>query len=200
MDKVCACLVGLGNPGKEYEQTRHNAGFIILDQLAREKEIKFDRKNELFMWGEGKVEGGRMILAKPLTYMNLSGRAVGALFAREMSDIANLLVVCDDIAIPTGSLRIRAHGSSGGHNGLESIIKTLGSKEFVRLRIGVGRESSATKKLADYVLGKFTKKEWITFEKVILPACDVLLAFCRKGYAGALACYSQYHQTASKGV
>lgn len=199
MEKVFACLVGLGNPGREYEQTRHNAGFMILDRLAREKEIKLDRKNELFLWGEGKSEGRRIILAKPLTYMNVSGRAVKSLFAREMGDITNLLVICDDVAIPLGSLRIRAHGSSGGHNGLESIIKALGSKEFVRLRVGVGSESRAAKSLADYVLGKFKKEEMKTFEKIAKPACDALLAFCHKGYPGALACYSQYYQTAAKG-
>lgn len=149
-------IVGLGNPGKEYEDTRHNIGFKVIDNIAKEYNIEINRQKFKGTYGEGFIDGKKVILLKPTTYMNLSGESV-----REVVDFYNLeneevLVIYDDISLETGSLRIREKGSAGGHNGIKSIIAHLGSDVFPRIKVGVGQP---TGDLVKHVLGKFSKEE-----------------------------------------
>jgi PTH1 family peptidyl-tRNA hydrolase len=156
-------IAGLGNPGKEYENTRHNIGFKVLDALADASNIVFI--DERYGWvTEYKFKGRTFILLKPSTFMNLSGKAVNYWLQKENVAIENLLVVADDLALPLGSLRVRAKGSDAGHNGLKSIAEVLDSKEYARLRIGIG-DNFRQGKQVDYVLG-----EWDKLEKPELPA------------------------------
>ncbi len=152
-------IVGLGNPGKEYNNTRHNIGFDVLDVLAAEENISVMEKKHKAIIGKGVIAGQKCILAKPTTYMNLSGEAV-----REMVDYykvdeeTQLIVISDDVSLDVGRIRIRKKGSAGGHNGLRNIIFQLGNETFVRVRMGVG-EKPKNWDLADYVLGRFSGPE-----------------------------------------
>jgi PTH1 family peptidyl-tRNA hydrolase len=149
-------IVGLGNPGKEYEDTRHNIGFKVVDNIAKEYNIEVNRQKFKGTYGEGFIEGEKIMLLKPTTFMNLSGESV-----REVVDFYNLdndkiLVIYDDISLEVGTLRIREKGSAGGHNGIKSIIAHLGSDIFPRIKVGVGQPNI---NLIKHVLGKFTKEE-----------------------------------------
>jgi PTH1 family peptidyl-tRNA hydrolase len=149
-------IVGLGNPGKEYEDTRHNIGFKVVDNIAKEYNIEINRQKFKGIYGEGFIDGKKVMLLKPATYMNLSGESV-----REVVDFYNLeneevLVIYDDISLETGMLRIREKGSAGGHNGIKSIIAHLGSDVFPRIKVGVGQP---TGDLVKHVLGRFSKEE-----------------------------------------
>ena len=152
-------IVGLGNPTKEYENTRHNVGFDVIDAIADKYNISVtERKNRAFC-GKGIIEGQKVILAKPQTYMNLSGESVrGLVDYYKVDEETELLIIFDDISLDVGQLRIRKKGSAGGHNGIKSIIQHLGSNVFQRIKVGVG-EKPKEYDLADYVLGHFTKAE-----------------------------------------
>lgn len=152
-------IVGLGNPGKQYENTRHNVGFDAIDVLVDEYRIPSSGKQHKAMYGKGVIEGQKVILAKPLTYMNLSGEAVRAMVDYYKIDPeTELLVVFDDISLAPGNIRIRKKGSAGGHNGIKSIITHLGTQNFQRIKVGVG-EKPKNWDLADYVLGTFSKDD-----------------------------------------
>lgn len=149
-------IVGLGNPTKEYEGTRHNIGFMAIDALAEEYGIRVDTLKHKAMIGKGMIEGQKVILAKPVTYMNLSGEAV-----REITDYykipaEDVIVIFDDISLDVGMIRIRRKGSAGGHNGIKSIISHLGTMDFPRIKVGIGAKREG-QDLADYVLGRFSK-------------------------------------------
>ncbi|EHI97063.1 Peptidyl-tRNA hydrolase [Clostridium sp. DL-VIII] len=149
-------IVGLGNPGKEYEDTRHNIGFKVIDNIAKEYNIEINRQKFKGVYGEGFINNNKVMLLKPTTYMNLSGESV-----REVVDFYNLensevLVIYDDISLEIGKLRIRDKGSAGGHNGIKSIIAHLGSDIFSRIKVGIGQPNVD---LVKYVLGRFTKEE-----------------------------------------
>jgi len=157
-------IVGLGNPGKEYEDTRHNIGFKVIDNIAKEYNIEINRQKFKGTYGEGFIDGEKVMILKPTTYMNLSGESV-----REVMDFYNLdnkdiLVIYDDISLEVGTLRIREKGSAGGHNGIKSIIAHLGSDAFSRIKVGVGQPDV---NLIKYVLGKFTKGELTILSEVI---------------------------------
>ena len=153
-------IVGLGNPGKQYENTRHNVGFDAIDVLVDEYRIPSSGKQHKAMYGKGVIEGQKVILAKPLTYMNLSGEAVRVMVDYYKIDPeTELLVIFDDISLAPGNIRIRKKGSAGGHNGVKSIIQHLNTQVFKRIKIGVGEKPSGYD-LADYVLGHFSKAEW----------------------------------------
>lgn len=158
-------IVGLGNPTKEYEGTRHNVGFDVIDALAYEHNINVDgRKNRAFI-GKGVIAGQKVILAKPQTYMNLSGESVRALADYyKINEKSELLVIYDDISLDVGQLRIRKKGSAGGHNGIKNIIAQLGTDQFMRIKIGVG-EKPKQYDLADYVLGHFSKEDRLIMEE-----------------------------------
>ena len=157
-------IVGLGNPGKEYEDTRHNIGFKVVDNIAKEYNIEINRQKFKGTYGEGFIDGEKVMLLKPTTFMNLSGESV-----REVVDFYNLdndkiLVIYDDISLEVGTLRIREKGSAGGHNGIKSIIAHLGSDIFPRIKVGVGQPNV---NLIKYVLGKFTKEEVVVLSESI---------------------------------
>lgn len=152
-------IVGLGNPGKEYENTRHNIGFDTVEALARAAGISVLEKKHKALIGKGVLDGQKVILAKPMTYMNLSGTSVRELVDYyKVDETRELIVISDDISLPPGQLRIRKKGTAGGHNGLKNIIQQLGHDNFIRLKMGVG-EKPAGYDLADYVLGHFTGDE-----------------------------------------
>lgn len=152
-------IVGLGNPGKQYENTRHNVGFDAVDLLVDEYRVPSSGKQHKAMYGKGVIAGQKVILAKPLTYMNLSGESVRALVDYYKIDPEEeLIVIYDDISLEPGQLRIRPKGSAGGHNGIKNIIANLGTDHFMRVKVGVG-EKPKNWDLADYVLSPFTKDE-----------------------------------------
>lgn len=169
-------IVGLGNPGPEYERTRHNAGWQVIDAFAKKFRIDLTRHEKNALTGSGRVAGGSVLVAKPLTYMNLSGDAVRLLVNAYAESSTDLMVVYDDIDLPLGKLRVRPNGSAGTHNGMRSIIAELGTENFPRLRVGIG--SPATK-LRDYVLDEFTAEEQPVIERAIGRAVDALVLFCR---------------------
>lgn len=152
-------IVGLGNPSKEYEGTRHNAGFEVIDRLAEKYNIAVDGKKHRAYIGKGIIAGQKVILAKPQTYMNLSGESVRSLLDYyKVDEEQELLVIHDDISLDNGQIRIRAKGSAGGHNGIKNIIAHLGGQVFPRIKVGVGEKPSRYD-LVDYVLGHFSKAE-----------------------------------------
>ena len=161
-------IVGLGNPGREYEKTRHNVGFRAVELLAKQANCKIDRARFRGLIGSCTLAGQKLLLLKPETFMNLSGEAVhlAAMFYRIPID--RILVLSDDISLPVGKIRVRAEGSAGGHNGLKSIISHLGSQEFPRVRIGVGAKPHPDYDLADWVLSNFSAEE----EKALAPAVE----------------------------
>ena len=153
------CVVGLGNPEKRYENTRHNIGFTVIDEIAEEYCIAIRERGFKALYGKGVIEGQRVILVKPLTYMNLSGECVRAVTDYFKIDVEEkLIVISDDVSLEAGGIRIRKKGSAGGHNGLKNIILHLGTENFTRLRMGVG-EKPKDWDLADYVLGHFPREE-----------------------------------------
>jgi len=166
-------VVGLGNPGETYEKTRHNLGFMILDRLAERHGTKVDLKKKKSLVGRFRIEKERIVLLKPQTFVNLSGEAVlyMASFCRITPE--NIVVVCDDVNLPLGKIRIRSYGSSGGHNGIRSLIQFLRSDNFPRVRVGIGSPPEGVK-LEDYVLGEFTPEEMSILKPTIEKACDAI--------------------------
>jgi peptidyl-tRNA hydrolase, PTH1 family len=164
-------IVGLGNPGRAYAGSRHNIGFITIDALAKDCGAKLKRSFGC-RWSSAKVklQGEDVLLAEPLTYMNLSGIAVAALLKKNKAALKDLLVICDDMDLELGRLKIRGSGSSGGHHGLGSIINSLGSREFSRLRIGIGRPNGRIDG-AQYVLSLFNQHEKRQVEEIVEKAC-----------------------------
>ena len=171
-------IVGLGNPGKEYSGTRHNAGFSCMDILAARHSIRLSRKSCQAQVGKGIIGGEKVILAKPQTYMNLSGRSVGALLYYHKISLNHLIVLYDDCDLDVGRLRIRKSGSAGGHNGMKSIIEMTGTQEFARIRMGIGQRP-AFMDMPDYVLGHFSREEQAimaaAYEKAADAAADILI-------------------------
>jgi PTH1 family peptidyl-tRNA hydrolase len=161
-------IVGLGNPGKEYERTRHNCGFRAIDVLAQKLGCKVDKSKFQGLYGQGNYNGTKLLLLKPLTYMNLSGRSVLQLSAWFHVPPQRIIVLFDDISLEPGRLRIRADGSAGGHNGIKSIISEIGSQAFPRVKIGVGGKAHPEQNLADHVLSTFSSLE----EKALVSALD----------------------------
>ena len=177
-------IVGLGNPGVEYELTRHNIGFLILDRLADLKKIKFENGKYGF-WALFKDRGRSIYLLKPTTFMNLSGRAVNYWIRDLRISKQNTLVITDDLALPYGKLRIKPKGSSGGHNGLKNIEAMTGGQDYPRLRFGVGNDFSRGTQI-NYVLSSFNKTETKMLTLKIDFAIDSLLTFCTQGIENAM--------------
>lgn len=172
-------IVGLGNPGPEYEKTRHNIGWLVLDAFAARFRIPVTTHEKNAMTGTGRVAGGSVLVAKPLTYMNLSGDAVKLLANKYTEAPQDLIVVYDDVDLPTGKLRIRSSGSSGTHNGMRSIVTALGRDDFPRLRVGVRGKDYANGHLRDYVLDHFGDDESEEVASAITRAVDALVLFAR---------------------
>ena len=173
-------VVGLGNPGRRYRDTRHNVGFGVVDELARRAETAFEAAPADALMARVRGEGGGVILAKPLTLMNLSGAAVAELVRYFRIDLGGLLIVADDANLPLGRLRARARGSDGGHKGLRSIIERVGSEEFARLRVGIGR-GDLGRDLADHVLARFDSDERAAMVAAVARAADAAGLFATDG-------------------
>jgi PTH1 family peptidyl-tRNA hydrolase len=183
-------IVGLGNPGARYAGTRHNAGFLAVDELARRHGLRFSGKQANAEIAKGSIRGVPVVLAKPMTYMNNSGLAAGWLARYYKIPHNRVLVIYDDIALPLGRLRIRGKGSDGGHNGLTSIIQHLGTQHFPRLRIGVDRPVQVGHRQIDWVLGRFTKEERLVMDEVIPRATEAIEAVLRDGIDRAMNRYN----------
>ncbi|MFE8704036.1 aminoacyl-tRNA hydrolase [Cytobacillus sp. FJAT-54145] len=170
-------IIGLGNPGKQYDKTRHNIGFDIIDALSERLNIPLDNSKLKGLYGMGHVNGEKVFLLKPLTYMNLSGESIRAVMDYYDIDLKDIVVIYDDLDLPVGKIRLRQKGSAGGHNGIKSTIAHVGSQEFNRIRVGVDRPSNGMK-VTDYVLGRFTKEEQEVMDEVInrcTKACEAWL-------------------------
>ena len=190
-------IAGLGNPTREYEKTRHNVGFEAIDILADKAGTTVTEKKHKALYGKGYIGGQKVILAKPQTYMNLSGESI-----REIADFykiepENIIILCDDINLSEGQLRIRLKGSAGGHNGLKNIISHLGTQEFPRIRIGVG-EKPARMDLADYVLGHFSKEEKERMEQAFKDGAAAAVAMMNDGVDTAMNRFNGAARTVKK--
>ena len=178
-------IVGLGNPGSEHVRARHNVGFWCLDYLAGEHSISYSRRNRSALIGEGIVEGHRVVLVKPRTFVNRSGDAVTYLLARYRVAPERLLVVYDDMELPLGKMRLRPEGSSGGHNGIKSIIDALDTRGFPRLRIGIGRPPAGSDRIG-YVLGAMSEDEQATVDVVVERSVHVVASLLTDGMSVAM--------------
>lgn len=178
-------IVGLGNPGPEYERTRHNVGFMLVDLLAGQCQTQIRREECRALVGRAEIAGQMAELAKPQTYMNLSGEAVSCLVAKPIRSVEKLIIISDDLALPYGTIRIRPRGSHGGQNGLRSIIDRLKTQEFIRLRIGIGPEHEV-RDAANFVLDRFTKTELGMLEKILENAADAVRSIVSDGVDAAM--------------
>ena len=183
-------IVGLGNPGKEYDRTRHNCGFRAVDILADKLGCKIDKSKFQGLYGQTTVNGQKLYLLKPLTYMNLSGRSVLQLSAYFQIPPQRIIVIFDDISLDVGRLRVRSNGSAGGHNGIKSIISELGSQEFPRVKVGVGAKPHPEQDLADWVLSAFTSQEEKALKTALENAGDAALCLMEKGVMEAANRYN----------
>ena len=179
-------IVGLGNPGASYEKTRHNLGFMLVDLLARELQTQVKRDECRSLIGRAEIENWKTELAKPQTFMNLSGEAVSCLLKKPERDVKRLIVVSDDLALPFGTIRLRPSGSHGGQNGLRSIIDCLGTNEFIRLRIGIMPEHPVSN-TKNFVLENFSKGESTEVEKILKRSADAIRTVIRDGIDRAMA-------------
>lgn len=183
-------IAGLGNPEEKYRATRHNIGFDILDALASRHDITIGSRESLAMVGKGYICGHKVILAEPMTYMNKSGDSIVKLVNYYKADTkSELIVVYDDIALPVGKIRLRPDGSAGGHNGIKSIIASLGTQDFMRLRMGVG-DKPKDMDLVDHVLGHFSKEDRELMNTSIDRACDAIESVITNGIALSMNSYN----------
>lgn len=176
-------IVGLGNPGKQYEKTRHNVGFDVLDLVSDKYNINMNRIKFKGIYGEGKIDGERVILLKPTTFMNLSGESVKEVCSFYKIENKNIIVIYDDISLDVGRMRIRKSGSAGGHNGIKNIISNLSSDVFPRIKVGVG---APKEDLISHVLGRFSDEDRIKIEKVFNAAADAVQCIITKGTCEAM--------------
>jgi peptidyl-tRNA hydrolase, PTH1 family len=185
-------IVGLGNPGQGYSNNRHNIGFMCVKHFAKEHKIDFDKKQANARTGRGKAEGIDVVLAKPQTFMNLSGQSVNRLMHNLKLKSDDIIVVHDDMDLPLGKVRIRAGGSSGGHKGIDSIIQEIGTRDFIRIKIGIGRpdsneeHSSDEEDIVDFVLSNFTPEEKKQLVPSISRVSDAILCLLTEGLEAAM--------------
>lgn len=185
-------LVGLGNPGLRYNRTRHNAGFRVVDEVARRLDAAFHADRKLgALIARGAADGEEVLLVKPQSYMNLSGGVVAAVLRKARSTAGDLIVAVDDVNLETGVLRVRAKGSPGGHNGLRSIRDALGTDEYARVRIGVGAADVNAEGLTDHVLGRFTREEEKIIAGAVAGAADAMLRIVREGVHAAMNAHNK---------
>ena len=183
-------IAGLGNPGKEYENTRHNAGFMVMDALAEKIGADISEKKHKALCGKGVIGGEKVILMKPQTYMNSSGESIRAAADYYKVDPEDILIVYDDISLAPGQLRIRAKGSAGGHNGIKSIIAHLGTQEFPRVKVGVGDKPHPDYDLADWVLSNIPKEDQEAFQTALHHAAEAALCIVESGTEKAASAYN----------
>lgn len=183
-------IVGLGNPGREYERSRHNCGFRALDILAEKLSCKVDKMKFQGLYGQVNYKGKKLYLLKPMTFMNLSGRSVLQLSSYFHVPPQRIIVMFDDISLAPGRLRVRPNGSAGGHNGIKSIISELGSQDFPRVKIGVGAKPNPDYDLADWVLSSFSAQEEKALEPALTRAADAALSILERGTTEAANRYN----------
>ena len=188
--KLTWIVAGLGSPGLEYENTRHNAGFLTMDELAKQCGVKLDQMKFKSDCGEAMLGEVRCLLMKPTTYMNLSGDAIAAAANFYKIPPEQVLVIYDDISLPPGKLRLRRKGSAGGHNGIKSIIAQLGTEEFPRIRVGVGAKPNPQYDLADWVLSKFSEEDMTALQPALEHAADAAKKIVSGDMNGAMNLYS----------
>ena len=188
--KLTWIVAGLGNPGLEYENTRHNAGFLTMEELAKQCGAKLDQMKFKSDCGEAMLGDVRCLLMKPTTYMNLSGDAIAAAANFYKRPPEQVLVIYDDISLPPGKLRLRRKGSAGGHNGIKSIIAQLGTEEFPRIRVGVGAKPNPQYDLADWVLSKFSEEDMTALQPALEHAADAAKKIVSGDMNGAMNLYS----------
>lgn len=182
-------IVGLGNPGDEYRETRHNIGFMVLDALAGASNAVFQDKRYGFV-AETSVKNAQLVLLKPTTYMNLSGNAVRYWMNKEKIEADRLLVICDDLQLPLGKIRLRGQGSGGGHNGLGNIIDTISTQQFARMRIGIGNDFPIGAQIK-FVLDPFFPEEKAILDERIPVAVEAVRSFCLQGLANTMNAYNR---------
>jgi len=185
-------IVGLGNPGRTYARNRHNVGFRCLNHFARIHSIRFDRRQCRARVGLAEVRGEKLLLAKPRTFVNLSGNSVAGLVRKHDIPLSNLLVIHDDLDLPLGKIRLRRSGSSGGHKGMNSIISALGSEDFPRIRVGIGRpqaeeQSMSEDAIVNYVLSDFSRQEEAIIKPVIARVSEAVDCFLTQGIEAAMS-------------
>jgi len=178
-------LVCLGNPGKDYENTRHNIGFMAADELEKRSGVRLNKLRYRALTGEVRIAGQRVLVLKPQTYMNLSGEAVKLAGGFYKIPPERVLVISDDVSLPLGKLRIRAGGSAGGHNGLKNIIQHLGTDQFPRIKVGVGAPAHPEHEMVDWVIGNFTPAEKKVVEEAVSRALDAAECLIEKGVSEA---------------
>lgn len=183
-------IIGLGNPEEEYSGTKHNIGFAVVKEFAKECGIRMNKKMHFSIIGRGKLSGEEVTLVLPQTYMNMSGKAVGELVRREVKDLKDMIVVCDDINLELGKIRMKKGGSSGGQKGLESIIHTIGTDDFARLRVGIATEVHRGD-ITDYVLSPFRHKELRNASHAISLAKDALISLVEDGIEKAMSKFNK---------
>jgi len=183
-------IAGLGNPGRRYLNNRHNVGFMLLNQISDRLGFTFSRMQSESLISDGRFEGRKIILAKPQTYMNASGKAINALINFYKLPVQNFLVAYDDVDLPFGALRIRSEGGSGGHKGMRSIIGKLGTQEFPRLRIGIDRPPGRME-AADYVLQDFSQSELEALPEILKSATDAAISFVTRGIELTMTHYNR---------
>lgn len=189
-DNQTFLIVGLGNPGRAYRQTRHNIGFMLIDHLAKRLDLTFGRMQHKALVTTGHYQGQKIILAKPQTFMNNSGQAVGALMRFYKLSPGNLLIACDDVDLPFETLRLRPSGGSAGQKGMKSIIQHWGGQDFPRLRLGIDRPPGRMD-TADYVLQKFTERDSEALTIFLSRAADAALSFVTAGIDAAMTTYNR---------
>ena len=190
-------IVGLGNPGRRYERTRHNLGFLCVNRLARECKIKMNKSQGKARTGKGRIAGNEVLLARPQTYMNLSGESVKLLLNKTHTGMDELIVIHDDLDLPVGKIRLRFGGGSGGHKGINSIFRETGSRDFYRIRIGIGRPPDFQDNveiqedaMIDYVLSNFTEDEKKIIEKRISLASEAVVSLITEGLTATMNKYN----------
>ncbi len=189
-------IVGLGNPGQGYSNNRHNLGFMCVSYFAKENGIKFDKKQGQARTGTGEIGGETVVAARPETYMNQSGQAVSRLVKKFSISLDDLIIIHDDLDLPVGRIRIRQGGSAGGHRGIESIISGLGDKEFLRVRVGIGRPSGSGRGASEdaivgYVLGGFAPEERNVIDQTIPAVSEALECLIAEGLSAAMNKYNK---------
>ncbi len=182
-------IVGLGNIGAEYAETRHNIGFKVLDAFAKASNIVFDENNRYGATASCRVKNAELFLLKPNTYMNESGKAVRYWLDKEKISVENLLIIVDDLALPFGTLRLKGNGSAGGHNGLKSVEAMTGTNAYARLRFGIGNDYPKGAQI-DYVLGEWTPEQQPVLEKRVAIAAEMIKSFCLSGLQNTMNQYN----------
>lgn len=183
-------IVGLGNPGKQYENTRHNIGFEVIDELSRKLSIPLNQSKFKGLYGIGFHKNEKVVLLKPLTYMNLSGESIRAVMDFYRIEIEDLVVIYDDLDLPAGKIRLRQKGSAGGHNGIKSTVSHLGTQEFNRIRIGIDRPKNGMK-VTDYVLGRFHEEEQAMTRDAVKKSADACETWMEKPFLQVMNEFNQ---------